>query len=102
MKKAKRKKPPIVKASPRPVPVPEEKRVLSKRLQKEVIHFLFHHSAGRLRKNLRRMLIDYLMHDSGRESVYIYDTLLDLDGLFELLDVAEEEWDKNSAYPSSS
>jgi hypothetical protein len=92
MKKAKNKKPAKAQVSLNLMTVPENKRVLSKPLQEGFIHFLHHHPADRLRKNLRRMMIDYLMHESARESVYIYDTLLDLDGLFELLDVAAEEW----------
>ena len=42
------------------------------------------------------MLLEHLMYDGARESIFIYDTLFDLDGLFELLDVVEEEWQANS------
>jgi hypothetical protein len=51
-----------------------------------------HHPSERFRENLRRMTFHYLMYDGARESVYIYDLLLDLDGFFELLDVAAKEW----------
>jgi hypothetical protein len=72
--------------------VKEKEAVLSKPLKEAFINFLERHPTKRFRKNLRRMLIGYLMEDSGRESIYIYETLLDMDGLFELLDVVEEEW----------
>jgi hypothetical protein len=38
------------------------------------------------------MLLLHLMYDGARDSVFIYETLMDLDGLFELLDVIEMEW----------
>jgi hypothetical protein len=74
----------------------EKKPVLNKILQEAFIRFLEHHPANRFRKNLRRMLLEHLLYDGARESIFIYDTLVDLDGLFELLDVAEEEWRKSA------
>lgn len=69
-----------------------KKLVLSKTMQEALVHFLEHHPANRVSKNLRRMLVEYLMHNEAGQSIYLYETLLDLHGLFELLDVAEEQW----------
>jgi hypothetical protein len=55
-------------------------------------HFEYR-SAKRLSKNIRRILIEYLMQNEAGQSIYLYETLMDLHGLFELLDVAEEEWE---------
>ena len=74
----------------------EKTPILSKTIQEAFIQFLEHHPAKRFRKNLRRMLLEHLLYDGARESVFLYETLVDLDGLFELLDVAEEEWHPNS------
>jgi hypothetical protein len=73
----------------------EKKPILSKTIQEAFIQFLEHHPAKRFRKNLRRMLLLHLMYDGARDSIFIYETLMDLDGLFELLDVVEEEWRTN-------
>ena len=73
----------------------EKKPVLSKIILEAFVQFLEHHPAKRFRKNLRRMLLEHLLYDGARESIFIYETLVDLDGLFELLDVAEEEWRKS-------
>jgi hypothetical protein len=69
---------------------------LSRAVQEALIHFLEHHSAKMISKNLRRMLVEYLMQNVAGESIYLYETLKGLHGLFELLDVAEEEWHPNS------
>ena len=66
--------------------------VLSKILLEAFVHFLEYHPAKRVSKNLRRMLMEHLMQNEAGESIYLYETLKDLHGLFELLDVAEEEW----------
>jgi hypothetical protein len=69
-----------------------EEPALSQALQAAFIEFLQQQPAKDFSRNLRRMLIEYLMSESGRSSVYIVDTLAGLDLLFDLLDVAEEEW----------
>lgn len=60
-------------------------------LQDEVLRFVEYHPAYRFNRNLRKMLLDYLMHESSLEDLYIKDLLYDLQGLFELLDVIEME-----------
>lgn len=66
---------------------------LTAKLQEAVIDFLNYHPAKRLSKNLRRLLIEYLRHQGTMESIYLPETLRDLEGLFDLLDVVEEEWE---------
>jgi hypothetical protein len=36
--------------------------------------------------------LEHLTHGGATESIYLNQTLLDIDGLFDLLDVTEEEW----------
>jgi hypothetical protein len=60
-------------------------------LQEEVVRFMEYHPAGRLNRNLRKMLLEYLMHESALENFYLKDLLYDLEGLFELLDSMEAE-----------
>jgi hypothetical protein len=74
----------------------EKKPVLNKTMEEAFTHFLEHHPVKRLSKNLRRVLMEHLIQNEAGQSIYLYETLLDLHGLFELLDVAEEEWHPNS------
>lgn len=67
------------------------KPALSKAMQEAFVHFLENHPAKRLSKNLRRVLLEYLMQNEAGQSIYLYETLMDLHGLFELLDVVEEK-----------
>lgn len=64
---------------------------LSERLVAEFADFVEYHSAKQFSKNLRKMLIEYLMHERSVESVYLQDLLYDIDGLFDLLDTIEAE-----------
>lgn len=72
--------------------VKEKQPVLSKPMQEAMIRFLEYHPAKRFSKNVRKMLLEYLMSDGAVENLYFNDLLYDLEGLFDLLDVAEEEW----------
>ncbi|HEX7014650.1 MAG TPA: hypothetical protein VF191_04010 [Cyclobacteriaceae bacterium] len=58
-------------------------------VEQEVLRFMDFHPADRFQKNLRRMLLDFLMYQGSLEAVYLRDLVEDLDGLFELLDVLE-------------
>jgi hypothetical protein len=69
--------------------------ILTTALQEAFIHFLEHHPVKRLSKNLRRILMEHLMQNEAGQSIYLHETLIDLHGLFELLDVAEDEWTLN-------
>jgi hypothetical protein len=73
------------------IAIPTKSPLLTKPLTEAFVQFLEYHPPSRINRNLRRLLVDYMMYDGSRESVYIYETLLDLDGLFALLDVAEDE-----------
>jgi hypothetical protein len=72
------------------------KAVLNRKLQEAFIHFLEYHPAKRLSKNLRRMFMEYLRYQDIGVSIYFEETLKDLDGLFDLLDIIEEQWKTNS------
>lgn len=67
-------------------PLPEEVR-------EQFVRFVEYHSAKQFGKNLRKMLLEFLMHDSSVESIYLKELLYDLDGLFDLLDAIEEGTD---------
>ena len=64
---------------------------VSKVVQAEFLRFIEYHPAGRVNRNLRRMLLEFMMTDAACESFYLKDLLYDLDGLFDLLDVLERE-----------
>lgn len=63
-------------------------------LHEKFAGFLSHCPGRRLSRNLRTMLLEFMM-SSGTEAPYIKDLLLDLESLFELLDAVE---DTNTPY----
>jgi hypothetical protein len=62
------------------------------RLQEAFVRFLEYHPAKRFSVNLRSWLLEFLMYDGSAEAEYLYHLVVDLDGLFELLEVVQEEW----------
>lgn len=58
-------------------------------IEREFLRFIDFHQAKRLNKNLRRMLLEFLMHDGAFEAVYLKELMYDLNGLFILLDAIE-------------
>lgn len=70
----------------------KEAFALSPTLQEEFLRFIEYHPAGRFSKNLRNMLLEFLQFDGAIEAGYLDDLLYDLEGLFALLDVIEDEW----------
>jgi hypothetical protein len=68
-------------------------RLLSIPLQEAFLHFIENHPAKRFRKNLSRMILAHMIYESHSSSPYMAETLLDLEGLFVLLDAIEEETD---------
>ncbi|MEI9917342.1 MAG: hypothetical protein WDO14_00900 [Bacteroidota bacterium] len=56
--------------------------------------FYEYHPARRLSRNLRSLLLEFLMYDGSAEAEYLRDLVIDLDGLFSLLDAMEEEAEK--------
>lgn len=65
--------------------------VLSTALEEEFLRFAEYHPARRFSRNLRSMLLEFLMHDGTLEAFYLKDLLYDLEGLFELLEVIQAE-----------
>lgn len=65
--------------------------VLSDSIATEFARFIEYHPAKDFRRNLRKMLLEFLMRDRAMESVYLKDLLYDIDGLFDLLDVIESD-----------
>jgi hypothetical protein len=63
----------------------------SKAVEVKFRHFVEYHPPKRLAKNLRSMLLDFLMSEGATEVHYLQDLLHDLDGLFELLDTIESD-----------
>ena len=58
-------------------------------LQEEFVRFIDYHSAARLSRNLRKMLLEFLMYDGALEAIYLRELLYDMVGLFDLLDAIE-------------
>lgn len=59
-------------------------------LREAFLEFLERHPARRLSRNLRTMLLEFLMREEVMEAPYLKDLLFDLEGLFALLDVLEK------------
>ena len=57
--------------------------------------FYEYHPARRLSRNLRSLLLEFLMYDGSAEAEYLRDLVIDLDGLFTLLDAMEEEGERS-------
>lgn len=68
-------------------------RILTKALEDEFLRFVHYHPASRFSRNLRKMLLEFLMAPGADEGLYVKDLLYDLDGLFELLDAIQAEDD---------
>jgi hypothetical protein len=64
---------------------------VSQKLLEQFERFYEYHPARRLSRNLRSMLLEFLMYDGSAEAEYLRDLVIDLDGLFTLLDAMEEE-----------
>lgn len=74
------------------VKIQEPDFTVSPRLQEAFVRFLEYHPAKRFSVNLRSWLLEFLMYDGPAEAEYLYHLVIDLDGLFELLEVVQEEW----------
>lgn len=68
----------------------EEPVVGSVTVQAALARFIEYHPPNRFSRNLRKMLLEFLLTQGGDEGVYFKDLLYDLEGLFELLDVIED------------
>ena len=58
-------------------------------LREALLRFMEYHPANRFSRNLRKMLLDFLMQDGAVEALYFKDLIYDIEGLFELLDEIE-------------
>ena len=81
----------------------ESTELMSSALQEEFLRFVEYHPPRRLNRNLRKMLLEHLMHEDSLEDLYLQDLLYDLQGLFELFDAVElEESGRELASSSAS
>lgn len=64
---------------------------LSESLQEAFLDFIENHPAKRFSRNLHRMVIAHMIQETYSSSPYMKDVLLDLEGLFNLLEAIEEE-----------
>lgn len=71
--------------------VTEQRSVLSPVLIEAFERFVEYHPARRFSRNLRSLLLEFLMYDGSAEAEYLRDLMIDLDGLFSLLDAMEEK-----------
>jgi hypothetical protein len=83
-KKARRRK---------PIKVNQFTPIISKAVIAELRSFIEDHPPKRFSRNLRSMLLEFLIYDGATEANYLKDLLYDLEGLFMLLEVilAEQE-----------
>jgi len=75
----------------RSLPITRKKPIIGKAVQEELGRFREYHPVNRFSRNLRTMLIEFLMYDGAIEANYLQDLLYDLQGLFELLEVIQLE-----------
>lgn len=80
------------KKMPRKTKSEEPDFTVTPRLQEAFVQFLEYHPAKRLSVNLRTWLLEFLMYDGSAEAEYLYHLVTDLSGLFDLLEVVQEEW----------
>ena len=66
-------------------------KIISKKLQQEITAFFEYAPPMRLSRNLRNMLMGYLLAYDDGYGIEIKDLLTDLSALFDLLDVAHDE-----------
>ena len=60
-------------------------------LQQAFLHFIENYPVKRFNRNLHKMIIAHMIHETYSTSDYMQHLLLDLEGLFDLLEAIEEE-----------
>jgi hypothetical protein len=85
---SKKIKPSLARSRKNSSPANTKEPVLSEALQEEFIHFVTHCPVKRFSRNLRSMLLEFLLA-SGGEAPYLKDLVIDLESLFSLLDAVE-------------
>jgi hypothetical protein len=68
--------------------------IISQELLEQFERFYEYHPAKRFSRNLRSMLLEFLMYDGSAEAEYLRELMIDLDGLFSLLDAMEDDTNK--------
>jgi hypothetical protein len=63
--------------------------VISPRVQAALVRFVEYHPPNRFSRNLRKMLLEFLLTQGAGEGLYFQELLYDLEGLFELMDEIE-------------
>ena len=71
------------------VPAQAESR-LAPEVVDSLVTFIEYHPPRRFSRNLRRMLLEYLLSDGSVENRHFNDLIYDLEGLFTVLDTAED------------
>jgi hypothetical protein len=69
----------------------DPKRTISKKMIEDFERFVEYHPAERFSRNLRSFLLEFLMYDGSAEAEYLRDLVIDMDGLFGLLDTIIDE-----------
>lgn len=67
-----------------------EQPTLSPHVQEAFIKFIEKYPARRLSRNLRNLLLEFLMYDGSNEAPYLQELVVDMQGLFQLLETLEE------------
>lgn len=81
------------KAKRRTTAIKVKKSPLSKAMKDAFILFLERHPPNRVSHNLTSLLLEFISIRETSDLPYLQDLAFDLQGLFELLDLAERETD---------
>lgn len=68
----------------------DRSKFLNQEILAELARFVEYHPMKRFSGNLRRLLLEFLMYDGSSEAEYLRDICIDLDGLFDLLEVIDD------------
>jgi len=69
----------------------ESRSQVTSKMLEDFQRFVEYHPAERLSRNVRSLLLEFLMYDGSAEAEYLRDIVIDLDGLFGLLDTIIDE-----------
>lgn len=70
---------------------PANSLVISSRVQGALARFVEYHPPKKFSRNLRKMLLEFLLTEGAGEGLYFQELLYDLEGLFELMDEIEAD-----------
>lgn len=69
----------------------KSEKMINQKMIEEFEKFVEYHPAERFSRNLRSLLLEFLMYDGSAEAEYLRDLVIDMDGLFGLLDTIIDE-----------